>query len=146
MIPINPFYAEWIKMPYPFQIFSQSDYLDPDCWYKFAYWMTNSADPDQLASKPTDLDLHCLQSQGISGFSRTRVKACVHLHEPACQVCIIKFHLLCLVQFYSNHMVQAHGSWHILVSGEGHLKVRNHIWPLTYISWFTEFLSLNLKN
>ena len=32
--------------------------------------MTNSADPDQLA---TDLDLHCLQRQGISGFSRTRV-------------------------------------------------------------------------
>ena len=32
--------------------------------------MTNSADPDQ---KPTDLDLHCLQRQGISGFSRTRV-------------------------------------------------------------------------
>ena len=26
--------------------------------------MTNSADPDQLAS---DLDLHCLQRQGISG-------------------------------------------------------------------------------
>ena len=23
--------------------------------------------------KPTDLDLHCLQRQGISGFSRTRV-------------------------------------------------------------------------
>ena len=35
--------------------------------------MANSADPDQLA-KPTDLDLHCLQRQGISGFSRTRVK------------------------------------------------------------------------
>ena len=33
--------------------------------------MTNSADPDQ---KPTDLDLHCLQRQGISRFSRTRVK------------------------------------------------------------------------
>ena len=33
--------------------------------------MTNSADPDQ---KPTDLDLHCLQRQGISGVSRTRVK------------------------------------------------------------------------
>ena len=31
---------------------------------------TNSADPDQLAS---DLDLHCLQRQDISGFSRTRV-------------------------------------------------------------------------
>ena len=36
--------------------------------------MANSVDPDQLASwKPTDLDLHCLQRQGISGFSRTRV-------------------------------------------------------------------------
>ena len=34
--------------------------------------MVNSADPDQLA-KPTDLDLHCLQRQDISGFSRTRI-------------------------------------------------------------------------
>ena len=34
--------------------------------------MANSADPDQLASW-TDLDLHCFQKQGISGFSRTRV-------------------------------------------------------------------------
>ena len=33
--------------------------------------MANTADSDQLAS---DLDLHCLQRQGISGFSRTRVK------------------------------------------------------------------------
>ena len=37
--------------------------LDPDFLYKFTYLMTNSADPDQLASsEPTDLDLHCLQS------------------------------------------------------------------------------------
>ena len=34
--------------------------------------MTNSADPDQLAS--SDLALHCLQRQDIYGFSRTRVK------------------------------------------------------------------------
>ena len=27
-----------------------------------------------LFQKPTDLDLHCLQRQGISGFSRTKVK------------------------------------------------------------------------
>ena len=33
--------------------------------------MANSADPDQ---KPTDLDLHCLQRQGIFRFSRTKVK------------------------------------------------------------------------
>ena len=46
--------------------------LAPGCWHKFTCWMTNSADSDQLAS--TDLDLHCLQRQGISWFSRTRVK------------------------------------------------------------------------
>ena len=39
--------------------------------------MANSVDPDQLAWKPTDLDLYCLQMQGISRFSRTRVKATV---------------------------------------------------------------------
>ena len=44
---------------------------DPGFWYKFTYWRTNSADPDQLASsEATDLDLHCLQRQGIFGFSR----------------------------------------------------------------------------
>ena len=36
--------------------------------------MENSADPDQ----PTDLDLHCLQRQGISEFSRTRVNSELH--------------------------------------------------------------------
>ena len=30
-----------------------------------------------LLKKPTDLDLHCLQKQGISGFSRTRVNIVV---------------------------------------------------------------------
>ena len=37
--------------------------------------MTNSTD----LKKPTDLDLHCLQRQGISGTSRTRVN--VDLNE-----------------------------------------------------------------
>ena len=42
---------------------------DPGCWYKITYLMANSEDPDQLdLQKPTDLDLHCLQRQGISGF------------------------------------------------------------------------------
>ena len=41
---------------------------DPDCCYKFAYLMTNSADPDQLASsEATDLDLHCLQNRIYPG-------------------------------------------------------------------------------
>ena len=30
-----------------------------------------------LLQKPTDLDLHCLQRQGTSGFSRTRVKTLI---------------------------------------------------------------------
>ena len=44
--------------------------LDPGCWYKFAYWMTNSAALGQLV----DLDLHCLQRQGMSRTSRAKVK------------------------------------------------------------------------
>ena len=31
-----------------------------------------------LLQKPTDLDLHCLQRQGISGFSRTRVNILIN--------------------------------------------------------------------
>ena len=56
--------------------------LDLGCLYIFTYLMTNSVDPDQLASSEanlTDLDLHCLQRQGISRFSRTRVKNTVKL-------------------------------------------------------------------
>ena len=32
--------------------------------------MTNSADPDQLASSATDLDLHCLLRQSMSCSAR----------------------------------------------------------------------------
>ena len=31
-----------------------------------------------LLQKPSDLDLHCLQRQGMCGFSRTRVKANIY--------------------------------------------------------------------
>ena len=44
------------------------------CWYKFTYFMTVQIQIIWLVQKPTDLDLHCLQRQCISGFSRTRVK------------------------------------------------------------------------
>ena len=49
---------------------------------KFTSLMTNSADLDW----PIDLDLQCLQRQGISGFSRTRVKAnmAIRLHKFVC--------------------------------------------------------------
>ena len=40
--------------------------------------MANSANPDLLASS---LNLHCLQRQAISRFSRTRVKYVTHFLE-----------------------------------------------------------------
>ena len=50
--------------------------------------MANSTNPDQLASKkPTNLDLHCLQMQGISGFNRARVNRfywCLDLRFKHC--------------------------------------------------------------
>ena len=62
-------------MPRPLLIISQSDYLikivDID---SHTEWQTMQIQISWLLQKPTDLDLHCLQRQGISGFSRTRVK------------------------------------------------------------------------
>ena len=58
------------KLRYNAHFSFSADLLDTICWYKFKYWMTNSADP---AQKPTDLELYCLQRQGISGFSRLMV-------------------------------------------------------------------------
>ena len=41
--------------------------------------MPNIVDPEQMASqKPTDLDLYCLKRQGISRFSRIRIKQNEH--------------------------------------------------------------------
>ena len=56
-------------MPRPVQIFSQSGSLfQVD---------TNLHSYGQTVQKPTDLDLHCLQLQGISWFSRTRVNSSI---------------------------------------------------------------------
>ena len=46
--------------------------LDPGGGYNCTYLMTESVYPCQ---NPTDLDLHCLQRQGISGLSRTGVNS-----------------------------------------------------------------------
>ena len=62
-------------MPHPIQIFSQSDCLiqivDTN---SLTEWQTMQIKISWLLKKPTDLDLHCLQRQGISVLSRTRVK------------------------------------------------------------------------
>ena len=61
-------------MPHQLPIFSQSDYLvqvvDINSYNE---WQTVQIQISWLLQKPTDLDQHCLQRQGISGFSRTRV-------------------------------------------------------------------------
>ena len=60
-------------MPWPLLFLSWSDYLmyivDTNSHTK---WQTVQIQISWLLQKPTDLDLHCLQRQGISGFSRTR--------------------------------------------------------------------------
>ena len=58
--------------------------------------MANSTDPDQLLlQKPTDLGLHCLKRQGISGFSRTRVKIQI-ANNVDCDQCMDAHADLCL--------------------------------------------------
>ena len=70
----NLCHAEKIKMPCPLLIFSQSGNLirivDINSYTK---WQTVQIQISWLLQKPTDLNLHCLQKQGLSGFSRTRV-------------------------------------------------------------------------
>ena len=65
-------------MPHPLLIFSQPDYL---IWIvainSRTLWQIVQIQISWLLQKPTDLDLHCLQRQGISGFSRAKVKAYV---------------------------------------------------------------------
>ena len=61
-------------MPCPLLIFSQSNCLiqvvDTN---SYTEWQTVQIQISWLHQKPTDLDLHCLQRQGISRFNRTKV-------------------------------------------------------------------------
>ena len=68
-------------MPRPFLIFSQSDYLIQivDINSRIE-WQTVQIKISWLL-QPADLDLHCLQRQDISEFSRTRVKLMYNLYE-----------------------------------------------------------------
>ena len=61
-------------MPCPFLILSQSDYLIQIIDINsHTYWQKVQILISWFLKKPTDLDLHGLQRQDISGFSRTRV-------------------------------------------------------------------------
>ena len=62
-------------MPRPLLIFSQScNLIQIVDISSYTEWQTVQIQISWLLQKPTDLDLHCLQRQAISGFSMTRVK------------------------------------------------------------------------
>ena len=72
---VNPCHAEYIKLACPLLFFSQSDYLIQIVDINSnTEWQTVQIQISWLLKKPTSLDLHCLQKQGIGGFSMTRVK------------------------------------------------------------------------
>ena len=77
-----------------------------------------------LLQKPTDLDLHCLQRQGISGFSRTRVKPCNVMPHPL-QIFSQSDYLIKVVDTNSNTewlTVQIQISW--LLAKPRHIRVQ----------------------
>ena len=71
-------------------LFTRSSYarqnINPDCWYKFTYWITVQIQISWLLIKRGDLDLHCLQWWGISRLSRTMVK----IQVLRLRVCLLK--------------------------------------------------------
>ena len=75
-------------MPRPLPVFSQSDYLIQAVDINsHTEWQTVQIQKSWLLQKPTDLDLHCLQRQGISALSRTRVKILIYIRNRAKGVC-----------------------------------------------------------
>ena len=92
-------------MPCPLLIFSQSDYLtrivainSHTSWQTVQIQISWLLQIFLFLQKPTDLDLHCLQRQGISGFSRTRVINVKPKASLEAQWCAwgSKSHLACL--------------------------------------------------
>ena len=67
-------------IPRPLLIFSISEYLIQMVYINsHIEWQTVQIQISWLPQKPTDLDPHCLQRQGISGCSITRVKFDLYL-------------------------------------------------------------------
>ena len=59
---------------------------------------------NNLLKKPTDLDLHCLQRHGISGFSRTRVNWMILPFLP-CYILSLEIVLAILAQLFKANDV-----------------------------------------
>ena len=107
-------------------IFSQSDYLIQIVNINSnTEWQTVQIQISWLLQKPTDLDLHCLQKQGISGFSMTRVK------------CLGKAHLL------STYNICFHGKKR---KKEQQLLVENRALFQVMYTLYTIILCVNSKD
>ena len=79
-----------------------------------------------LLQKPTDLDLHCLQRQGISGFSRTRVKQLLIASTDFSFLIT----LLMLSDGYAAHMGDTYGHyWCVLLRPEKITLLDSHLYP-----------------
>ena len=92
-------------MPCPLLIFSQSDYLIQVVDINSnTEWQTEQVQISWLLKKPTDLDLHCWQRQGISGFSRLRIKILQPppYTLPPCLFLCFYFHSLTIPFFVSQ--------------------------------------------
>ena len=103
----------------PFLIFSQSDYLiqivDKNSHTK---WQAVKIQISWLLQKPTDLDLHCLQRQDISGFSRTRVKKKKILHKKNLLWVLLSHNLFCFCFIFPQ---STHGIRIILFRDAAHI-------------------------
>ena len=75
-----------------------------------------------LLQKPTDLDLHCLQMQGISGFSRTRVKVNGYKFKGDNSVTIV-------YPPFSMH----------------HVLINSHFTPVWFYVWLKTFMQIYFK-
>ena len=71
-------------MPRPLQNFSRSEYGLLLSIYSHTSWQIVQFQISWLLQKPADLDLHCLQRQGTSGFRRTRVILYAFLQFLSC--------------------------------------------------------------
>ena len=96
-------------------------------------WQTVQIQISWLLQKPTDLDLDCLQRQGISGFSMTRVKYQLHLSNCRKQY-EHKLILFYLVSCFWNNLSDS--SWQIF-----HRRSTEVINILNYLFQLTCFIS-----
>ena len=114
-------------MPTPTSNFQPVRLLDPHCCYKFIYLMVNSV--DLALQKPADLELHCLQRQGTSGFSRIKVNseaAPNNKHMFSLNTCIVLY----LVSEPSQW--NTHNHKHYDVCGTLQWCHQDNLWPTSW--------------